>query len=60
MPYKVINQTNSTNRKSRLNKELKNYKDYLKSVGDRSHQLVQNLHQKSKAKRVNNQKGDQN
>ncbi len=52
MPYKVINQTNSTNRKSRLNKELKRYKEYLSAVNNRSNQLIANLKEKSKAKQV--------
>jgi hypothetical protein len=57
MPYKVINQANSTNRKSRLNKELKRYQEYLEAVSTRSHQLIANLKEKSKAKQV---KGGQN
>jgi len=52
MPYKIINRTNSTNRKSRLNKELKRYKDYLSIVTNRSNKLIANLQEKSKAKRV--------
>lgn len=55
MPYKVINQTNSVNRKSRLNKDLVRYKNYLDTVSSRANKLIENLHKKAK---VTQMKGD--
>ncbi len=49
--YQILNKDNNPNRKSRLEKELQTYREYLALIMERSNKVLFGLQQRAKAKK---------